>query len=306
MIPQDNVSDKSWKAQWQTFLRQEVESLIQTVWERIPPSVRESVVELAEAETRVQTLSTRISQGVVTRWAAAHAADDAIPCCPTCGQSMRRVASDRPRAIIGFFGDYRLARAYYACTQGHGGNAPADRRWGLGPDHVSPKRGALAVRFAVEAPFDQASALLQAALGVTVDDETLRRIAHRVGGVAEAEEQAAIAAVAAGHGPDPKAASESPSALVVAVDGVMAQMTPKQWREGKIGVCLPLINDSSAPADGAGTESLLQPVGTPDYCIGFESRPEFWHRGYTHALQAGLDARSCRLVALLGDGAAPE
>ncbi len=192
MITQDNVSDKSWKAQWQTFLRQEVESLIQTVWDRIPPSVRESVVELAEAETLVQALSTRISQGVVTRWAAAHAADDAIPCCPTCGQSMRRVASDRPCAIIGFFGDYRLAQAYYACTQGHGGNAPADRRWGLGPDHVSPKLGALALRFAVEAPFDQASALLQAALGVTVDDETLRRIAHRVGGGAWARSEGGV------------------------------------------------------------------------------------------------------------------
>ncbi len=59
-----------------------------------------------------------------------------------------------------------------------GGNALADPRWGLGPDHVSPKPGTL--RLAVEVPFHQAPALWQAPLGVSVDDETRRRIAHNL------------------------------------------------------------------------------------------------------------------------------
>lgn len=90
--------------------------MIQSVWDRIPPSVRESGVELAGAETLVQTLSTCISQGMVTRWAAPHVADDAISCCLTCGQSMRRVASHRPRALSAFFGDDLLPGriVYYA------------------------------------------------------------------------------------------------------------------------------------------------------------------------------------------------
>ncbi len=68
------MSNRAWPVPWQ-FLRQEVESLIQTVWDRISPRVRESVVELAEEETLMPTLSTRINPGVVTRWgAAAHAA----------------------------------------------------------------------------------------------------------------------------------------------------------------------------------------------------------------------------------------
>ena len=77
--------------------------LDQTVWDRISPRVWESVVELAEVETLMPTLSTRINPGVVTRWGARTRPDDVIPGCPTGGQSMRRGASDRPRAILGLF-----------------------------------------------------------------------------------------------------------------------------------------------------------------------------------------------------------
>ena len=44
-------------------------------------------------------------------------------------------------------------------------------------------------------------------------------------------------------------------------------------------------------------------IASPDYCLGLESRPDFWPRVYAHAVQQGLETPSCRLVALLGNGA---
>ena len=48
---------------------------------------------------------------------------------------------------------------------------------------------------------------------------------------------------------------------------------------------------------------VWHPLCEADYCLGLESRPEFWPRLRAHALALGLDAASCQTIILLGDGA---
>ena len=85
----------------------------------------------------------------------------------------------------------------------------------------------------------------------------------------------------------------------MSVDGAMCPVVCGSClAEVKVGVSVPLaLSSSTGPAvRGVG-------MASPDYCLGLESRPDFWPRVYAHAVQQGLETPSCRLVALLGDGA---
>jgi hypothetical protein len=130
-----------------------------------------------------------------------------------------------------------------------------------------------------------------------VDGETVRRMAERWGHHAEMREQAKMATVEAGDVADP--GPDGPDALMVAVDGAMVQFREENaWREVKGGGCVPMTLTSAAESSVEGER--MQP---PDFGVGWEPRPAFWFRVYAHAVQIGWDARPCRLIALLGDGA---
>ena len=91
-------------------------------------------------------------------------------------------------------------------------------------------------------------------------------------------------------------------ALIVNVDAAMAPFQEgHEYHEVKVAVCQPLQRVSPTPS--ASEAPRWQPLQAPDYCLGLEPRPEFWRRVRAHALQHGLGSPTCRLVALVGDGA---
>src|SRR5204862_6207025 len=81
------------------------------------------------------------------------------------------------------------------------------------------------------------AAILAETLRVDVPDEGVRRITEGIGQVAEAEQQAALAAAQAAQ--EPPAPEVAPAQLLVAVDGVTVH-TEGDWHEMKVGVVAPL------------------------------------------------------------------
>ena len=288
----------SW-SEWVAVIR---ENMVKWWQDTMPVCIRQEVHSLEAIEGLVQDLLQHCGQTLVTHWVTAqvqHSTGPA-PTCPQCGTPMRYVSRHRPLHKLGWFGEYDWARPYWVCGAGHGGKAPADDVLGLGPEHLTPALARLVTEYAVNAPFDQVPEMVESALNLRVDGETVRRITERVGQQAELQEQDQITTVARGErkeGGDP--GPQGPEALLVSVDGAMVQFCEDHaWHEVKVGVSVPLaLSSSTGPAvRGVG-------MASPDYCLGLESRPDFWPRVYAHAVQQGLESPSCRLVALLGDGA---
>jgi len=97
-------------------------------------------------------------------------------------------------------------------------------------------------RAAVDATFTPAVELVQEALGATLSDETARRLAERIGAVAEAQTQAAITRARQGQRvwtEDKIARAEDTTILVVEVDGVLVHQEAG-WHEMKVGTLAPL------------------------------------------------------------------
>jgi hypothetical protein len=117
--------------------------------------------------------------------------------------------------------------------------------------------------------------------------------------VAEAEQQAAMAAAAAGQVPPLADGEAAPSALVVEVDGVQVPIGAS-WNEMKVGVVAPLGPATEVDPD-SGRERLR--LGRQSACAGFETAATFWYRVYVEACRRGLGQPSLTLVVLLGDGA---
>ena len=80
---------------------------------------------------------------------------------------------------------------------GHGGLAPTDALLALGPERFTTAVAEAVTAFAVTLPFDQIPPLVNTLADLPLDGDTIRRVVERVGSVAEAAEQAAIAAAAA-------------------------------------------------------------------------------------------------------------
>ncbi|MCL8208834.1 MAG: hypothetical protein K6V97_12295 [Actinomycetia bacterium] len=154
--------------------------------------------DLGAFERAVEAFGRPLGRQVVTDLVAA-GGPAARPRCAGCRAPLRGVDPARPVTVTGVVGDDVLRRSYSVCPAGHGSATPADAAWRLGPDRVTPTLAERLGRLAVETPFDREPTLAQALLGVAVDGETLRRLAEGVGSVAEAAEQAAQAAVAAGR-----------------------------------------------------------------------------------------------------------
>ena len=158
----------------------------------------------------------------------------------------------------------------------------------------------VACRLGIDASFPEASELLTETLGVSVDDEGVRRITEGIGAVAEAEQQAAMARAVGGQEPWPgmAAASVSPT-LLVTVDGVLVH-EQDAWHECKIGVLAPLGPSVRVDADSG--RQCLQ-MGAAVYRAGFEAAERFWYRVYSEACRQGLGNATVVRVVVVGDGA---
>ena len=197
--------------------------------------------DLDGIEQQLQDLSRRVLGPVVKQAVAAIAAAEssAPPVCAGCQQPMRLVEPARKRDLQGLVGDYTLYRSYFVCDGCHAGVAPLDARLGLGRGMLSPGLGRVAGRAGIEAAFEPAAALVRETLRIDVAEEAVRRVTEGIGAVAEAEQQAAMAAAEAGHAPPPDAGEVPPTALLVEVDGVQVPVE-RSWNEMKVGVVAPL------------------------------------------------------------------
>ena len=222
--------------------------------------------------------------------------------CPACGGPMRRVDAARPRALCGLVGDYTLRRAYDCCTQCGHGHAPLDERLGLGPGALSPGLARVVCREGLEGAFADAVERVAEAVGVQVSAEVARQTTERVGAVAEAQVQAAIAR--AQQGQVPWAAADrvdvpTSGVLAVEVDGLYVHRD-EGWHEMKAVTVAPL----GPPCDvDAETGRLRLRWGTASYGAGFEEAEDFWYRAYVEACRRGLGTAAVRTVVLLGDAA---
>ena len=183
----------SW-SEWVAVMRENMGKWWQ---DTMPVCIRQEVHSLEAIEELVQELLQHCGQTLVTHWVTAQAQHSTgpAPTCSQCGTPMRYV-SHRPLHKLGWFGEYAWTRSYWMCSVGHGGKAPADETLGLGPEHLTPTLARLVTEYAVNAPFDQVPEMVESALNLRMDGETVRRITERVGQQAELQEQSQITTVA--------------------------------------------------------------------------------------------------------------
>ena len=255
--------------------------------------------DLDGMEQQVQELGRRVLGRVVEEAVAAvAAAQPAVPpVCPRCTQPLRCVDAARPRHLQGLVGEYRLVRPYWHCRPCAQGYAPLDELLGLAAGALSPGLSRVACRLGIEEAFAPAADILYETLRVDVPTEAVRRITEGIGQVAEAEQQAAMAAAAAGQ--EPPLPEVAPTQLLVAADGVQVH-TDGEWHEAKVGVVAPLGPATWTDPD-SGRECFT--LGAQSVCAGFEPAAQFWWRLYCEARRRGLGAASVALIVVLGDGA---
>jgi len=155
--------------------------------------------DLAGMEQRLRQVGRAVFGPVVERVAAAQNVGLERGACPACGGRLQSVDQARRRSVQGLVGDYTLYRAYYQCGACKKGQAPLDARLGLGTGSLSPGLLRVICREGIEGGFVDTADRVVESVGVTIDDEVLRRLSEGIGAVAEAPTQAAMARVARGQ-----------------------------------------------------------------------------------------------------------
>jgi len=260
--------------------------------------------DLAGMEQRLRQVGRVVFGAVVERVAAAREATEERGACPACGRRLQSVDQARRRTLHGLVGDDALYRAYYQCGACGQGHAPLDARLGLGPGSLSPGLLRVVCREGIEGGFVDTGDRVVESVGVTIDDEVLRRRSEGIGAVAEAEVQAAMARVARGQPAwaDAEAAvtaAPESGVLAVEVDG-MFMHRDDAWHDMKVVTVAPLGPGVEVDAD-TGRERLCW--GQASYGAGFEEAPAFWGRAHVKACRRGLGTPAVRTVVALGDGA---
>lgn len=261
-------------------------------------------MDLGRLERHLRQMLRPVMGQVVERIVALDAATGAQEprACPACGGRMRRVDAARPRSVQGLVGDYVLHRAYDCCTACGQGHVPLDARLGLGPGVLSPGLARVVCRAGVEGAFAEAVDQVAEAVGVEVSAEVARQTTERVGAVAEAQVQAAMAQAQQGQAPWAAAAeADGPTSgvLAVEVDGLYVHRD-EGWHEMKVVTVAPLGPPCDVDPD---TGRLRLRWGPASYGAGFEEAEAFWYRAYVEACRRGLGTAAVRTVVLLGDAA---
>ncbi len=291
----------------------EMQVLVGEALEAVVPALL--TADLATLEQRVQHVGRVILGGLIERVAAGQAQGLPRPArCPACHGPLKR--RERARPLVGLVGDYTLHRPYYWCAACKRGTAALDAALGLGPGEVSPglarvvaglDRRSAAERgqcpwAAVEATFTPAVDLVQEALGATLSDETVRRLAERIGATAEAQTQAAITRAKRGQPvwtEDAVERAEDTPILAVEVDGVLVHQEAG-WHEMKVVTLAPLGPELHTDPDTGRTHLAW---GEASDGVGAEEAEDCWWRVYVEAVRRGLGTPAVRTVVVLADGA---
>jgi len=281
---------------------QEMGAVFMAALAKALPAVLEA--DLAEMEQQLRQVGRAVFGPVVERVAAVREAAEERGVCPGCGGRLHRVDQARRRSLQGLVGDYALYRAYYQCAACGQGHAPLDTRLGLGAGSLSPGLLRVVCREGIEGGFADTVERVVESVGVTVDDEVVRRLTEGIGAVAEAETQAAMARVARGQAAWPDAdatvvdAPES-GVLAVEVDGMFVHRDD-DWHEMKVVTVAPLGPGIEVDPD---TGRARLAWGRASYGAGFEEAQAFWGRAHVEAARRGLGTPAVHTVVALGDGA---
>jgi hypothetical protein len=278
---------------------QELGELFMATLQRAGPDLLEADLEGIERQLQrlMRPVLGRVVEAVVDTIASSQAT--LPPDCATCGQRLRLIERKRERQLQGVVGDYTLERPYFVCDRCHQGGAPLDERLGLGRGSLSPGLSRVAARLGLEDAFGEGVDVLADTVGVEVAKEGMRRITEGIGAVAEAEQQALIAAARHGEIPPLDADAEHPTVLAVEVDGIMVH-TDDAWHEAKVGTVAPLGPELERDPD---TERDRLAWGRASYCVGIEEAETFWFRTYIEACRRGLGTPELQTVVVLADGA---
>ena len=290
------------RADLSAAIRQEMGAVFMAALAEALPTVLTS--DLAGMEQRLRQVGRVVFGAVVERVAAAREATEERGACPACGGRLQSVDQARRRVLQGLVGDYTLYRGYYQCGACKQGHAPLDARLGLGTGSLSPGLLRVVCREGIEGGFVDTGDRVVESVGVTIDDEVLRRLTEGIGAVAEAEVQAAMARVARGQPawtPDDTAVTAAPESgvLAVEVDGVFVHRDD-DGHEMKVVTVAPLGPGVEVDAD-TGRERLAW--GRASYGAGFEEAQAFGGRAHVEACRRGLGTAAVRTVVALGDGA---
>ncbi|HEY8287328.1 MAG TPA: hypothetical protein VIJ28_23315, partial [Chloroflexota bacterium] len=164
-------------------------SAAQAAVERALSRVRSQLLQgdLGDMERVVQAALRPVGAAMVEAAVAVRSQreGDASSACAGYGRRRRLVARGRPRHLQGLVGDYCLRRPYYHCRRCKEGATPLDAVLGVGPEYCSPGVASVVCRLGIETSFAQAVALVEATVGIGVDDATARRLVERMGAIAE-------------------------------------------------------------------------------------------------------------------------
>ncbi len=290
------------RAELSAAIIQEMGAVFRVALAEALPAVLTS--DLAGMEQRLRQVGRVVCGAVMERVAAAREATEERGACPACGGCLQRVDQARRRTLQGLVGDYTLHRGYDQCGACKQGHAPLDVRLGLGTGSLAPGLLRVVCRAGIEGGFVDTGDRVVESVGVTIDDEVLRRLTEGIGAVAEAEVQAAMARVARGcpAWTDADAAvtmAPESGVLAVEVDG-MGVHRDDDGHEMKVVTVAPLGPGVEVDAD-TGRERLCG--GQASYGAGFEEAQSFWGRGHVEACRRGLGTPAVRTVVAHGDGA---
>ena len=233
------------------------------------------------------------TSGLAPRLARARAA------CPGCGRKAEP-HDRRPRQVLTRCGTLDLDRPWYVCAGCGQGWSVVETTLAVAPRaRLSAGLVEWLARLGAAAPFREAAALLAELTGLELGAETLRRHTERVGAELEANQQAAIARVAAtreaAEPPEP-----APGLLVVETDGALVHYLDG-WREVKLGLVAGLVDgELVAPSYVAAREeaAAFGPRLLAEAARRGALEIERWEGGVT-----GRGLAVLRTALVLGDGA---
>jgi hypothetical protein len=291
---------------------------------------------LAEQETAVlasvRGAQPALLQGVVQTTLRALASQPVR--CPQC-QHRAAVHDWRSRQVLTSCGPLRWARPWAACTACGQWFGAGDATLGLAP-HQQQSAGvaALVTAFGTATAFREAARLLALTTGLALSSESVRRSTEAAGTALADQQDAAVAAYAAGQ--EAALVDPAPGVLVAETDGVMVRYLDG-WHEVKVGVVggwlatdhapaptdqapaptdqAPAPTDQApAPADQAHAKEARGHLRAPSYVAAREESTAFAARFAAEAARRGAltvigwhgphqGIAELRLVVVLGDGA---
>lgn len=189
-------------------------------------------VDLGEIEQGMRALLQTVGQQAMAQ--VLTKSDQTTPSIRCACQQKARYRCRREGMVITVFGRVRYKRSYYVCDRCGHGEKPLDKRLGIEPGQMSPGLKPLLALLGIQTSFDEAAALAEKLLLLTISDNSIRKAVQWVGQRQETREQKWEKLSDWHHymdDPDRQAAP-APRRKYGSIDGVMVP-TQGEWRELK-------------------------------------------------------------------------